>query len=398
MPVHRIAKDVGTPVYIYSQTELIRNYNAYRRSFQTIPHLICYALKANSNLTLLKLLAREGSGADIVSGGELYRAMKAGFPPNRIVFAGVGKTGEEIETAIRKNILALHIESEQELLLTDSIAARLHRKAPVSFRVNPNIDARTHPYISTGLRKHKFGIPIHKALRLYEIASRLRHIKVEGLHMHLGSQIAEVRPFVDAIQRVLQLVDRLQARGIVLKHLDIGGGLAVSYESSQSKHPGALARKILPLFKNRHLQLILEPGRSIVASAGVLLTRVLYTKQNGRKHFVIVDAGMNDFIRPALYNAEHRITPCEQNGEEQLVQDIVGPVCESGDFFAKDRAMQRCLPGDLVAIQSVGAYGFSMSSNYNSRPRAAEVLVHGREYSVIRKRETLQDLIRNEMS
>ena len=393
VPVDQIAETVGTPVYIYSHSELLKNFRAYRTAFQSVPYLLCYAVKANSNLSLLRLLAKEGSGADIVSGGELYLALKAGFPPDRIVFAGVGKTDLEIEEALRANLLSFHVESEQELIRIDEIAGRLRRKGRISFRVNPDIDAQTHPYISTGLRKHKFGIPIRKALSMYRNAAKLEHIDIEGLHMHLGSQISGVRPFSESIQKALHLVDQLQAIGIVLRDIDIGGGLSVFPNNTMDiAHPRALADAILPLLKGRKLRLILEPGRSIVASAGVLLTRVLYTKENDRKRFVIVDAGMNDFIRPALYGADHPVIPAQKRGRPKLKQDIVGPVCESGDFFARDHLLQACNPGELLTIENAGAYGFSMSSNYNSRPRPAEVLVHGRTFEVIRKRETYRDL------
>ena len=392
VPVHRIAETIGTPVYVYSKKQLLANYDAYRAAFRNIPTLICYALKANSNLALLKLLARKGSGADIVSGGELYIALKAGFPVRKIVFAGVGKTSAEIEWALRRKILALHVESEQELLLINEIAAKLGTKAPVSFRINPNIDARTHPYISTGLRKHKFGISIRHAISIYTLASKLNAIRIEGMHIHLGSQIGGVRPFEEAARKALKLIDDLNERGIHLRHLDIGGGLAVSKNKSKSS-PSRLASVLKPLFKGRSLQLMLEPGRSIVANAGILLTRVLYTKENDRKHFMVVDAGMNDFIRPSLYDAIHPVIPATQNNRRSKTQDVVGPVCESGDFFARDRVLQPTNPGELIVIAETGAYGFSMSSNYNSRPRAAEVLVDGKNYSVIRRRESFQNLI-----
>ena len=398
LAVERIAESVGTPVYIYSRKQLLAGYDAYRKAFRGIPHLICYALKANSNLSLLKLLARQGSGADIVSGGELYRALKAGFSPERIVFAGVGKTAEEIETALRKKVLAIHVESEQELLLVDSIANRRGYEAPVSFRINPDIDPRTHPYISTGLRKHKFGIPIREAFALYCLAHKMSRIRIEGVHIHLGSQISGVKPFEDAVRKCLGLIDQLRKQDIQLNHLDIGGGLGVAYEEAGSEgDPWKLASVQRPLLKGKKLRLILEPGRSIVAPAGILLTKVLYTKENDRKRFLIVDAGMNDFIRPTLYDAYHSILPVHQTNRSKVPFDVVGPVCESGDFFAKDRVLQECAPGEYVVILHAGAYGFSMSSNYNSRRRPAEVLVDGSKFYSIRRRESYQDLVRQEL-
>jgi diaminopimelate decarboxylase len=392
VPVDRIAESTGTPVYIYSKKQLLSNYRDYASAFANVDHLVCYALKANSNLSLLKLLAEQGSGADIVSGGELYLALKAGIHPQKIVFAGVGKTPAEVESALQNQILSIHAESEQELFVINEIARKLRLPAPISLRVNPDIHAKTHPYISTGLKKHKFGIPFTEAQTLYSIAAGLPHLRIQGIHMHLGSQIASIKPFREAVKKAFQLMDHLQKLGIHLRHLDIGGGLAVSSKNSQA-NPHRLASVLLPLLKGRELQLILEPGRSVVASAGILLTSVLYTKRNGRKRFVIVDAGMNDFIRPALYGANHPVVPGKKNGGDRYRQDIVGPVCESGDFFAKDRELVQCFPGDLMAITEAGAYGYSMSSNYNSRLRPPEVLVNGSKFHVIRKRESYLDLI-----
>jgi len=398
VPVSAIAQKTGTPVYIYSRKQVLSGYRSYRRAFSGIPHLICYALKANSNLSILALLAGEGSGADIVSGGELYRALKAGMNPSRIVFAGAGKTDNEIKSAIKKRILAIHAESEQELFLINSIAGRLKTVAPVSLRVNPDIDPQTHPYISTGLKKHKFGIPIERTLELFSLASSLPDIELHGLHMHLGSQIRAVEPFREALEKVLHMVDLLEARGIRIRHLDAGGGLGINYEQPDSgADPEALASVIKPLFRGRNLLLIIEPGRSIVASAGLLLTKILYTKENYGKHFVIVDAAMNDLIRPSLYNAYHSIVPVHENHRSVRTVDVVGPVCETGDFFARDRDLSECGPGELLAILHAGAYGFSMSSNYNSRVRPAEVLVAGNDFYVIRKREQYSDLIRGEL-
>jgi diaminopimelate decarboxylase len=396
--IERIVKKVGTPVYVYSRKQLLTAYSSYRKAFRRIPHLICYALKANSNLALLRLLAKEGSGADIVSGGELFRAFKAGIPPGRIVFAGVGKTAEEIERALRRRIFAIHIESEQELDLVNKVAKKLRTRAPVSFRVNPDVDAKTHPYISTGLRKHKFGIPIEESAALYEKASRLSHVRVEGMHIHLGSQILGVEPFEDAVRKTLSLVDRLAVAGIEVHHLDIGGGLGVNYESADAvADPLALAEVMERLWKGRKLLLILEPGRSIVASSGMLVMKVLFTKQNYGKHFVIVDAAMNDFLRPSLYGAFHQIIPAQKYKRPAVSCDVVGPVCETGDFFAHDRELPECRPGEILILMHAGAYGYSMSSNYNSRKRPPEVLVDGRLFYTIRRRETDHDLLHGEM-
>ena len=396
LSVASIADSVGTPVYVYSKKRLLFNYNAYRRAFRPVPHLICFALKANSNASLLKLLSEQGSGADIVSGGELYMALKTGFAPQKIVFAGVGKTADEIEFALRSRILSIHIESEQELFLIDRIASDGGFSAPVSIRINPDINARTHPYISTGLRTHKFGVPVTAAFSLYLQGAEMKHVRMEGMHVHLGSQISSVKPFEESVRKSFQLIDRLEAHGIRLNHLDIGGGLAVRDQDGVSG-PKRLASVIVPLMKRRKLLLILEPGRSIVADAGVLVSRVLYTKVNHRKHFTIVDAGMNDFIRPAFYDAFHEILPANRLNRASIKQDIVGPICESGDFFARDRALPQFAPGELLVITEAGAYGFSMSSNYNGRPRAAEVLVDQNRLFLIRARESYEDLMRPKM-
>jgi diaminopimelate decarboxylase len=398
VPLDRIAESAGTPVYVYSKRQLLSGYRAYSRAFRGIPHLICYALKANSNLALLKLLAREGSGADIVSGGELFRALKSGIPAKKIVFAGVGKTEEEIRIALKKNVLSIHVESEQELYLVNGIASALRRKAPVSFRVNPDVDPKTHPYISTGLKQHKFGIPIEESAELYSKASRMPNIQIEGVHIHLGSQISGTDPFEDAIRKVIALIDDLRKEGIAIKHLDIGGGLGIDYENANATaNPAGLAVVIRSLWNRKGLLLILEPGRSIVAPAGVLLTKVLFTKENYGKRFVIVDAAMNDFIRPSLYGAHHEILPVTKSDRSPLSVDVVGPVCETGDFFAKDRLLPETFPGDLLVLLHAGAYGFSMSSNYNSRKRPAEVLVDGPRFYTIRRRETDLDLLKNEL-
>jgi diaminopimelate decarboxylase len=394
VPVKKIAKAIGTPVYIYSHKTFLRHLNAYKDAFDNHPHMICFALKANSNSVLLKLLAKNGSGADVVSGGELSLALKAGIPAKKIVYAGVGKTEGEINYALRSNILMFNVESSDELKAINNAAKKLKKMAPIALRVNPDIDPRTHPYISTGLKESKFGIPIKDALENYALAKRLSHIEILGIHKHIGSQITKVRPFVDALKKVLQLAETLRDSGISIQNLDIGGGLGINYHNTPSPFPKDLSKAILPLLRKYNFNLILEPGRSIAGNAGILVTEALYLKQQAKKEFVVVDAGMNDLLRPSLYNAFHNIIPVQKNRRGKKRVDIVGPVCESGDFLAKNRIINRVHQGDLLAVMSAGAYAFSMSSNYNSRPKAAEVLVKGREFFVIRERETYKDLNR----
>ncbi|MGO9614007.1 MAG: diaminopimelate decarboxylase [Dissulfurispiraceae bacterium] len=394
--VAEIVSKTGTPVYIYSYNTLLRHFMAYERAFQRIPHIICYALKANSNSAILRLFAGHGGGADIVSGGELFRALKAGIPPGKIVYAGVGKTEEEIRDALRSRILMFNVESEEELEQIDKIAGVMKTKAPVALRINPDIDPQTHPYISTGLRKHKFGIPIENALEYYALAERLKNVVIVGIHKHIGSQLTKVSPFVDALKRLLVLLDELTCQGITIKYLDIGGGLGITYKDEKPPLPSHLAKQIMPILKNRAITLILEPGRSIVGNAGILVTKALYLKEGEGKHFVIVDAGMNDLLRPTLYGAYHHIQPLIKNRRHKMIADIVGPICESGDFLAKEREIQKVKQGEYLAVMSAGAYGFTMSSNYNSRLRVVEVMVKGNTYALIRKRETYEDLIRGE--
>jgi len=396
VPLRVLAEQYGTPLYVYSWKTIQRHYTAYTEAFGEYPHLVCYAVKANSNIAILRGLAQLGSGADIVSGGELYRALKAGIPAKRIVFAGVGKTEEEIEFALKKGILMFNVESSEELERIDAVAHRLNKKAPVALRINPDIDPETHPYISTGLKKNKFGIPIEKALQYYELAVKLPNIKIAGIHKHIGSQLTSVRPFVDALIRILELVKTLQQKGLTIDNLDIGGGLGIRYNDENPPHPKELAKKILKVLKGRPFRLIIEPGRSIVGNAGVLVTKVLYRKEGFGKDFIIVDAAMNDLMRPSLYNAYHKIVPVKKFKRRKIIADVVGPICESGDFLAKERQLPLVKHGELLAVMSAGAYGFSMSSNYNSRPRAAEVLVSGNKHYLIRQRETYRDLIRGE--
>ncbi|MFH0932790.1 MAG: diaminopimelate decarboxylase [Nitrospirota bacterium] len=396
LAVTTLAETYGTPLYIYSYNTLLRHFRAYTSAFQDYPHIICFALKANSNIAILRLFAKNRGGADIVSGGELYRALEAGMSPKKIVYAGVGKTEEEIRFALKSKILMFNVESADELREINRIAGTMRLKAPIALRINPDIDPETHPYIATGLKRHKFGIPIEDALEHYRVASRLENIKVIGIHKHIGSQITKISPFVDALQNILFLVDKLGSEGLNIQYLDIGGGLGISYKDEEPPVPKDLALNLIPLLKGRRFTLIIEPGRSIVGNAGVLVTRVLYQKKVEEKEFVIVDAGMNDLIRPSLYGAYHHLLPVIKRRRDSVLCDVVGPICESGDFLAKERKLKKVKKGEYLAVMGAGAYGFSMSSNYNSRPRTAEVMVRGREHFLIRSRETYRDLIKGE--
>jgi len=398
VPVSQIAKQVGTPCYIYSHATLIRHIEAYESAFKNIPHLIAFAMKANSNLAILRLMAKEGNGVDIVSGGELFRALKAGVPASKIVFAGVGKNADEIRDALRAGILMFNVESSAEMHAINDVAASVGKIAPVALRINPDIDPKTHPYISTGLKKSKFGIAADRALEEFRVASTLEHIHVVGVHAHIGSQLTDVTPFVDSLKKVLTLVNTLKGRGIEIRYLNIGGGLGITYSDEKPPLPHELADAISPLVQGLNLTLVMEPGRVIVGNAGILLTRALYEKIGESKRFVIVDAAMNDLIRPSLYSAYHDIRPVSEAllHRPKHSVDVVGPVCESGDFLAKDRSLPEVKPGDLLAVMSAGAYGFVMASNYNSRPRVPEVLVRDSEVHVIRERESYDDLVRGE--
>jgi diaminopimelate decarboxylase len=392
-----IARRAGTPLYVYSAAAILERYQAYDDAFGGAPHRICYAVKANSNLSILSLLAKQGAGFDIVSGGELFRVLKAGGDPAKVVFSGVGKTAAEIEYALETGIHSFNSESEAELALIDALAARRGVQASVALRVNPDVDATTHPYISTGLREHKFGIDISEVEALYGRARSLANLRLEGVSCHIGSQILDTGPMMEAFDKMIALVDRLRAAGLPIRTLDLGGGLGVPYKPGDAAPSiGEFIAAMCAKIEGKSLQIMIEPGRSIVGEAGVLLTRVLYRKANGTKQFVIVDAGMNDLIRPALYQSHHEIIPLRRNGADPIVADVVGPVCESGDFLARDRKIANVLPGDLLAVCTAGAYGFVAASNYNTRPRAAEVLVEEGQWRVIRKRETLEDLIRGE--
>jgi diaminopimelate decarboxylase len=393
VPVQRVAAQVGTPFYLYSAATLTHHYRVFDAAFAEFPHIVCFAVKANGNLAILRLFARLGAGADIVSGGELYRALAAGVDPGKIVYSGVGKKPEEIKAALKANILLFNLESSQELEAINRLAGRLKLTARVSLRINPDIDPQTHPYISTGLKKNKFGINIEQALKDYRRAWDLPHLEVVGVACHIGSQITQVEPFLDALDRLKELIDRLRALGIKIQYLDLGGGLGIQYRDEEPPHPKEYGRKILKNLKGLKCTLILEPGRVLVGNAGILVTKVLYTKDSDAKHFIIVDAGMNDLARPSLYGSYHGLWPVVEGPRPQVKASVVGPICESGDFLAKDRLMPALRPGELVGVLSAGAYGFSMSSNYNSRPRVPEILVQDDQFYVIRKRETYRQLI-----
>ena len=398
VPLEEIARGAGTPCYVYSSRAILSAWHAYDAAFGDLPHLVCYAVKANSSLSVLAMLARAGSGFDIVSGGELFRVVKAGGDPSRVVFSGMGKTAAEIEQALRAGIRNFNCESEAEPELIDSIAARLGVKARFSLRVNPDVNPETHPYISTGMRDHKFGIDITAAADVYRRTRALKHVSASGVSCHIGSQILDYSPILEAAGKVLALVETLQSEGFAIDHVDLGGGLGIAYRMGDE---APLIRDFVTDLRERigraKVTVMIEPGRSIVGSAGVLLTQVLYRKQSPTREFVVVDAAMNDLIRPALYKAHHEIRPARLVAiAPMVIADVVGPVCETGDFLARDRQMADAEPGDWLAVSSAGAYGFVQASNYNSRPRGAEVLVDGSNWRVIRTRETYEDLIRGE--
>ena len=390
--VEAIAAQYGSPCYIYSRATLERHWRAFDQAFANHRHLICYAVKANSNLAILNVLARLGSGFDIVSLGELRRVLAAGGAPDKIVFSGVGKREDEIQAALEVGIRCFNIEVASELDRINQVAAKLGVIAPVSFRVNPDVDAKTHPYISTGLKENKFGVDIDHALNEYRRAAKMDNIKVVGIDCHIGSQLTDTAPFLDATDRVLALVDALHAEGIALEHIDLGGGLGICYRDEQPPQPAEYIEAILQRFADRDYEILLEPGRAIVGNAGILLTKVEYLKPTVNKNFAIIDAAMNDLVRPSLYGAWQEIIPVNADSESpEQTWDIVGPVCETGDFLGKNREL-KLAPGDLLAIRSAGAYGFTMSSNYNSRPRAAEVMVDGDQVHLIRERESIPQL------
>lgn len=387
----QIAEEVGTPFYVYSAKDLTSNYKEFYNAFNSIDRIVCFAVKACSNIGILALLSSEGCGADIVSGGELHRALKAGMDTSKIVFAGVGKTKSEISTAIKSNILMFNAESRQELELINECAESLGKRARVAIRVNPNVDAKTHPYISTGLKQNKFGIASESVREDYRYANSLANLDVVGIHCHIGSQLIDVTPFRDAAEILIRLIKSLRKDGIIIKFLDIGGGLGVRYEDETAPSRNAYAETICHALKGEDLTLILEPGRNIAADAGALITKVLYTKDTEDKHFKVVDAAMNDLSRPSLYDAYHEIRSVEFT-DKTVKGDVVGPICESGDFLAKERSLPDVDRGSLYAIMSAGAYGMSMASNYNSRPRVPEILVDGDNYHIVRRREIYEDL------
>lgn len=394
--VASIAGRFGTPCYIYSRATLERHYRAFDDALSAVPHQVCYAVKANSNLAVLGVLARLGAGFDIVSAGELRRVLAAGGDPARVVFSGVGKTADELRFALEQNVGCFNVESETELRRLDGIAQALGRRAHIALRVNPDVDARTHPYISTGLKQNKFGVDLLTAERLYLEAASMRGIHVSGIASHIGSQLLDVSPYLDALDRVLALVDRLAARNIVFDHLDVGGGLGVRYRDETPTEPADWARAFLPKLAGRKLKIMTEPGRAIAGNAGILVTRVELIKHGEAKHFAVVDAAMNDLLRPALYQAWMDIVPVRVNdGAATQTYDVVGPVCETGDWLGKDRELA-IAEGDLLAVRTAGAYGFVMASNYNTRGRAAEVMVDGERAQLVRARETFEDLVRGE--
>lgn len=409
--VEALAEKFGTPLYLYSATTIKSRYKEFERAFAKWPHTICYSVKANSNLSVLRMLASMGSGFDVVSGGELERVSKAAKSAvKKVVFSGVGKTAEEMDAALKAGILMFNLESEAELHLLAQRASKLKKTARVAFRVNPDVKAETHPYISTGLREHKFGVPIDRARELYALAAQQRFLEPAGVSVHIGSQITDVTPFGETMQRVVALVRQLLSDGLNIRYVDGGGGLGITYHANSNEtlreSIESYSKALLQQLKGTDLHLLLEPGRSIIAPAGALIAKALYAKRNGRKQFLIVDAAMNDLLRPSLYGAYHEIVAVdcnernsdgESDGLEAGVADVVGPICETGDFFARDREMPSVNPGELVAILDAGAYGMSLSSNYNTRPRAAEVLVEGKKAKVVRRRERVADLLQFEL-
>ncbi len=397
VPIALIAETVGTPFYLYSHATLKRHFLAFDNAFNKIDRLICYSAKANTSLAVLKLFADLGGGLDIVSGGELYRGLKAGFPAKKIVYSGVGKRLDEIDYALQEGILMFNIESLEELDLINSRAGALDKKAPIAIRVNPDVDPKTHPYISTGLKKNKFGIDTETALNGYEAASRLENIEIVGIDCHIGSQITEIRPFEDALKNVVSLAKKLEEMGIHIRYLDMGGGLGITYGDEAPPLPAEYAEAIIGMLEGLPFRLILEPGRVLVGNAGILVTKVLYRKSGKSKEFIIVDAGMNDLLRPSIYKAYHGVLPVLKSGDPLITADIVGPICESGDFLAQDRQVTDLKSGGLLAVMSAGAYGYTMSSNYCSRLKIAEVMVKNDRYQIVRQRQRYEDLTAGEV-
>jgi diaminopimelate decarboxylase len=398
VPAESLVAEYGTPLYVYSRHAILERYSAFTDAFAALDPLVAYSVKANGNLSVLRLLADAGAGADIVSGGELYRARHAGMPSDRILFRGVGKTVIELAAALEAGIYAFNVESEGELRALAELAVTMKTVAPVALRVNPDVETRTpHHYTATGHKATKFGIPYEDAEQLYRTAASLPGIRVRGIDVHIGSQILDVEPYCQAVSRILEMVQRLRDHGIDLEFIDVGGGFGVSYDEAADPAPADFAAGLVPLLADSGLRVVFEPGRFIVGPAGVLLTRVLYVKKMSGKVFVITDAGMNDLLRPSHYSSYHRVDPAVRQGREPVRVDVVGPICESGDFLALDRAIPRVEPGELLAVSTTGAYGFSMASTYNARPRPAEVLVDGAEHRLIRRRESFDDLVRGEI-
>ncbi|UCG11200.1 MAG: diaminopimelate decarboxylase [Deltaproteobacteria bacterium] len=396
VPIEVIAQEVGTPFYCYSRATLIRHFHAFDKAFAEVNHLTCFSVKSCSNVAILHLFATLGAGMDIVSGGELYRSLKAGVQPDKIVFSGVGKSEEEIVYGLEAGILMFNLESPQEMMLLDECAGRLGRRASIAIRVNPDVDPRTHPYISTGLKENKFGIDLEASEAMYAQAMEMDNLDIIGVGCHIGSQLTEVAPFVDTLDRLKGLIAKLRQRNIQIRYLDLGGGLGITYANEDPPHPTEYARVLIEDLRHLDCSLIFEPGRVIVGNAGTLITRVLYTKKGPVKNFLVVDAGMNDLFRPSLYGSYHHIQPVIDRERPEVRVDVVGPICESSDFLARDRDLPQIDQGDLLAVMSAGAYGFSMSSNYNSRPRPPEILVQEDKFEVIRDRETYEDLLRGE--
>lgn len=397
LSVKELADRFGTPMYIYSAATLRRHFQAFDSAFESIPHLTCYSVKANSNLAILKLLASMGAGMDIVSGGELYRALLAGVPASKIVYSGVGKKPEEIRQALAAGILMFNVESMQELVRINDVARDMGKVAKVSFRINPDVDPKTHPYISTGMKKNKFGLNIDHSLEAYKLARDLPAIEPVGMDCHIGSQLTTIEPFLEALDKLLGFYEQLKSLNLDIKYLDLGGGLGIPYNDEEPPHPADFGAALTKSLKGLPLSIVLEPGRVIVGNAGILVAEVQYVKQTPSKNFVIVDAAMNDLVRPSLYGSFHRIDEVEQQGRAPFDCDVVGPICESGDFLAKDRQLAEVRQGERLAVYSAGAYGFTMSSNYNSRPRACELLVDGDQVTVARRRETFESLVAHEI-
>ena len=396
VPLKEIVAKVGSPVYVYSYATLTRHFKAFDDAFTGVPHTICYSVKANSNLAVLKTFVKLGGGVDIVSGGELYRALQAGADPKKVVYSGVGKKDDEIEYALNTGILMFNVESEQELTRISEIASRTGKKAGIAIRVNPDVDPGTHPYITTGLKNAKFGITIDKAIAEYKRAKDLPGIEILGIDCHIGSQLTKVAPFVDSIKKLKNVIAALREMGINPQYFDIGGGLGIQYNEEEPPLPADYGKEIVAETKDLGMHLVFEPGRNIVGNAGILVAKCLFTKERDEKNFIMIDAGMNDLARPALYGSFHGVQPVVKDQDGMIVADIVGPICESGDFLVKDREVPMFRQGDLMAFMSAGAYGFAMSSTYNSRPRVAEVMVQGNQFEVVREREKVEDLIRGE--